>query len=118
MEKVVSDLEKMGKDRRKAEEEYLESQERMLEVQRIRREGISDVEDLITYSFDVIESVKHSEDLARMQNNAIVYSEAVGIRREFEKLLELILKDGSAMENIEGTEENHRANNDGEEGYA
>ena len=117
MKKVASDLEKMNKDRRKAEEEYLESQERMLEVQRIKREGISCVEDLITYSFDVVESVKHSEDLARMQNNAIVYSEAIGIRREMEKLLDLIFLDGTATEAIDGSEEKHREENDGGEAY-
>lgn len=116
MKKINSDLEKMNKDRRKAEEEYIESQERMLEASRIRKEGISDVEDLVIYIFDVIESVKHSEDLARMQNNPLIYSEAIGIRREMEKLLDLM--GGNAVESIEGTEEKHRKENDGNEGYA
>jgi hypothetical protein len=117
--KVVSDLEKMNKDRRKAEEEYLDSQQQMLEIQRIQREGITSVEELILYAADVIVSVTHSEDLARINNNPIVYSEAVGIRREFTKLLELVLKDGTAIpvEEQDGTEEAHRENNTGEEGY-
>ena len=117
MGKVNSDLEKMNKDRRKAEEAYLESQERMLEIERIKKEGISGVEDLVFYIDDVIESVKHSEDLARMQNNPIVYSEAIGIRREMEKLLTLVFTDGTAIEQIDGTEEAHRESNTGEEAY-
>lgn len=118
---MESDLDKMNKDRRKAEEAYLESQQIMLEIRRIQRDGITNPEELILYVSDVIESVKHSEDLARQHDNHIVYSEAVGIRREMEKLLALILKDGSAaksMEVVDGTEEAHRENNKGEEGYA
>lgn len=115
--KVSSDLEKMNKDRRKAEEAYLESQTRMLEVRRIQRDGIKNVEELVLYVSDVIGSVKHSEDLARERNNNIVYSEAVGIRREMEKLLKLLLRDGAALESMDGTEEKHRENNEGEEGY-
>ena len=116
---VESDLEKMNKDRRKAEEEYLVSQQRMLEIRRIMRDGITNVDELILYVADVITGVTHSEDLARASNNSIVYSEAVGIRREFTKLLELVLKDGTAipMKDVDGTEEKHRAKNDGEEAY-
>lgn len=114
---LVSDLEKMKKDRRKAEEEYLDSQQRMLEVRRIQRDGINNVDELILYVMDVIESVEHSEDLAREHDNHIVYSEAVGIRREMGKFLNLVLKDGTALESMDGTEENHRVNNEGEEGY-
>ena len=115
--KVESDLEKMGKDRRKAEEAYIEEMNNKLEVQRIQREGISSVEDLITYTARVIEEVKHAETVARVGNNPIMYSEAIGIRREFEKLLNLVLMDGTAMEQVDGTEEKHRAENDGQEGY-
>lgn len=115
--KLETDLEKMNKDRRKAEEEYLDSQQQMLEVRRIQRDGISNVEELILYVTNVIESVKHSEDLARQHDNHIVYSEAVGIRREMEKFLNLVFKDGTAVESIDGTEEAHRANNEGKEGY-
>ena len=115
--KVASDLEKMGKDRRKAEEEYLASQQLKTEVMRIQRDGIGNVEDLVTYVGRVIEEVKHSETVARLSNNPIVYSEAIGIRREMEKLLVLVLKDGTAMEHTDGTEEAHREKNDGEEGY-
>lgn len=119
LKKVESDLEKMNKDRRKAEEEYIDSQAQMLEVRRIMKDGITNVDELILYTADVILSVTHSEDLARANNNSIVYSEAVGIRREFTKLLELILKDGTAipMEDVDGSEEAHRANNTGEEAY-
>ena len=111
---VESDLEKMNKDRRKAEEEYLDSQQAMLEVRRIQRDGISNVEELILYVSDVIGGVTHAEDIARANNNSIIYSEAVGIRREMAKLLDLVLKDGTALD---GSEEYHRANNEGEEGY-
>lgn len=116
-EKVESDLEKLNRDRKKAEEAYLVSMDRKLEVERIRKEGISSVEDLIAYIDDIIESVQHSEDLARMSNNPIVYSEAIGIRREMTKLLNLVFMDGTAAEHVNGTEEKHREENTGEEGY-
>ena len=114
---MASDLEKMGKDHRKAEEDYLENQQRMFEVRRIQRDGINSVEELLLYVTDVIASVKHSEDLARQNDNGIVYSEAIGIRREMEKLLNLVLMDGTALKSIDGTEEAHRANNKGDEAY-
>ena len=116
--KKETDLEKLNKDRRRAEEEYLASQQAMLEIRRIQRDGINNVEDLVLYVNDVIGSVIHAEDLARASNNNIIYSEAVGIRREMGKLLDLIFKDGMAMESIDGTEEKHRETNKGEEGYA
>ena len=117
--KIISDMDKMNKDRRKAEEEYLASQQQMLELRRIMRDGITNGEELLLYVADVIISVERSEDLARASNNSIVYSEAVGIRREFAKLLELILKDGTAIpvEEADGSEEAHRNNNDGSESY-
>ena len=115
--KVESDLEKMNQDRRRAEEEYLASQEEGIEMERIRNEGISNVDDLVLYVEKAIEDIIHSEDLARLGNNPIIYSEAIGIRREFVKLLNLIFKDGTAMEEIDGTEEKHREENDGNEGY-
>jgi len=117
MNKMESDLEKMNKDRRKAEEEYLASQEQQLEMQRIEKEGILGVDDLVTYCIAVIEDVKHSEDIARVSNNSIIYSEAIGIRREFSKLLNLVFKVEAEDSPTEGTEEAHRANNDGQEGY-
>jgi hypothetical protein len=116
--KVDSDLEKMNKDRRRAEEEYLDAQTQMLEIRRIQRDGINNVEELVLYVGDVIQSVQHAEDVARQHNNHIVYSEAIGIRREMSKLFDLILKDGTAAEQIDGTEEAHRVNNEGEEGYS
>lgn len=115
--KNLTDLERMDADRRKAEEAYLESQQNMLNVKRIMREGISDVEDLLAYLVACIEDAKHMEDIARERNNNILYSETIGIRREFVKLLELVLMDGTALEDVEGTEEHHRAENEGEEGY-
>lgn len=117
MGKVNDDLEKMNKDRRKAEEAYLESVEKKLEVERIKRDGISNAEDLVIYISDVVESVQHSEDLARMNNNPIVYSEAIGIRREMNKLFLLLMRDEAPEEVMDGTEEAHREKNDGEEGY-
>lgn len=118
---VESDLEKMNRDRRKAEEAYVEHRDTMLEVRRIMRDGINCVEELVLYLDAAIQDSKHFEDLARAGNNSIMYSEAVGIKREFEKLLNLILMDGSAgqkiLEETDGTEEAHRANNRGEEGY-
>ena len=111
--KEETDTEKMAEDRRKADEEY--DQQMVYEIRRIQRDGISNVDELLLYIANVIESVKHSEDLARVGNNPIVYSEAVGIRREFEKLGVLVLKDGTA--NMDGTEEKHREENDGEESY-
>lgn len=115
--KLESSLEKMNKDRRKAEEEYLEGQTRMLEIQRIKRDGINNGEELVMYAEDVILSVMHSEDLARQHDNHIVYSESIGIRREMQKLLNLVRMVGVELEEIDGTEEKHRVNNNGEEGY-
>ena len=118
--KIENDLERMNKDRRKAEEEYLDSQQAMLEVKRIQRDGITNVVELVLYIADVLGSVTHAEDMARVQNNSIVYSEAIGIRREMEKLLDLVLKDGTAIldEEVDGTEKHHREGNDGNESYA
>ena len=123
-EKVASDLEKMNKDRRKAEEEYLASKDRKLNVQKIMKEGILSSEDLMNYLDMVVEEVKLSEDMGRLHNNPIVYSEAIGIKREFEKLLNLLyvgaekLQGGEATESVDGTEEKHRESNDGGEAYA
>ena len=119
--KVASDLEKMNKDRRRAEEEYLEHKNFKLEIARIQKEGIAEWDDLINYLAGVIEDVKHSEDIARLSNNSIVYSEAIGIRREFVKLLQLLAlaesKAEEEPEEVDGSEEHHRKHNGGEEGY-
>jgi hypothetical protein len=117
-EKHLSDLEKMNAERRKAEEAYLESQQDMLNVRRIMRDGISNVEDLLQYVVACIEDARHMEDLARERNNTILYSETIAIRREFTKLLDLVMKDGSAEAVIDGTEEKFREENDGNESYA
>jgi hypothetical protein len=60
------------------------------------------------------------EDLARASNNNILYSEAVGIRREFSKLVKLLLKgeEEEDLEGVDGTEEKFREENDGNESYA
>lgn len=121
--KVESDLKKMNKDRRRAEEEYLDHQQFKLEIARIQREGIVEWDDLINYIGGVIEDVKHSEDIARLGNNPIAYSESIGIRREFIKLLQLLALAESRAENEkeeleDGTEEAHRAKNGGDESYA
>ena len=112
----------MNKDRRRAEEEYLDHQQFKLEIARIQREGIVEWDDLINYIGSVIEDVKHSEDIARLGNNPIAYSESIGIRREFMKLLQLLaLAESRAEEQpveADGTEEAHRAKNGGEESYA
>ena len=121
--KVLSDLEKMNKDRAKAEEEYMEQKEQVLDIHRMLREGIKDGGELYEYIVFCINDCKHMEDMARKDNNNIVYSEAIGIRREFTKLLELLMVPDNIMEGeeeeeeMDGTEEAHRANNDGGEGY-
>ena len=102
MKKVESDLEKMNRER--------------IEMERIKAEGISNVDDLVLYVSKVIEDVMYNEDLARLGNNPIIYSEAIGIRREFEKLGKLIFK-AVPTEEIDGTEEKHRTENDGSEAY-
>ena len=117
-EKHLSDLEKINAERRKAEEAYLESQQDMLNIHRIMREGIGNVEDLLQYLVACIEDAKHMEDLARERNNTILYSETIAIRREFTKLLDLVMMDGSAEAVMGGTEEAHREENDGNESYA
>lgn len=115
----LTDLEKITAERRKAEAEYLESQQNMLNVKRIMREGIKGVEDLVQYLVACVEDAKHMEDLARSSNNSIMYSEAVGVRREFTKLLKLIFKVEKDEDpaKVKGTEEHHREKNEGEEAY-
>jgi hypothetical protein len=111
----------MDKDRAKAEAEYAEQKEELTEVYRIMREGIKSFEELITYLAACIEDAKHMENLARERNNTILYSETVGIRREFIKLVKLLVKAGEEeenLENVDGTEENFREENDGNESYA
>ena len=118
--KVLSDLQKMNKDRAKAEAEYAEQKEELTEVFRIMNEGIQTVEELVRYLVACIDDAKHVEDIARQGNNAIMYSEAVGIRREFVKLLKLMAKGEEKEEEDEpedGSEEAHRLNNDGDESY-
>lgn len=118
--KVLSDLEKMNKSREEQAKAYMEKKEQMLEVYRITREGISNVEELVTYLVACIEDAEHMEDISRKENNNIMYSETIAIRREFTKLLKLMLMDGTAdqkIEDIDGTEEAHRANSEGEEAY-
>ena len=112
--KVASDLEKMKADRRKAEEAYIDSMNRRLEVERITREGIRTQEELILYLQDGIENVKMSEDAARLSNNNIVYCESIAIKREFPKLLSLVM-----LPEVQGetAEEAHRQSTDGGEAY-
>ena len=108
----------MNKDRAKAEAEYAEQKDNVLEVHRIINEGIQSVEELVTYLVACIDDAKHMEDLARSKNNTIMYSETVGIRREFTKLLKLLLINEDLEEELEdGTEEKHRLDNDGGEAY-
>jgi len=96
----------------------------VLDIHRMLKEGIQSVEELFKYLVFCIDDCKHMEDRARDTNNNIIYSEAIGIRREFTKLLKLLLIPGDEEEEEEeeggeedGTEEGHRANNDGSEGY-
>lgn len=115
--KNQSDLEKMEAERAKADAEYIESRDALLNFHRMMREGVNGVDDLVTYLAFVIQDAKHMEDIGRMQNNPILYSEAIAIHREFEKLLNLVMFDGTAEQVMDGTEEAHRENNKGEEGY-
>jgi hypothetical protein len=118
--KVLTDLEKMNKDRAKAEKEYEESKELVVEVHRIMNEGIQSPDELLTYLVACVNDAKHMEDLARAGNNNILYSEAIGIRREFTKLLKLLVKgeiEGEEEEVVDGTEEKFREENDGNESY-
>ena len=112
--KVVSDLEKMKADRKRAEEEYLNSMNQRLEVQRLTQEGIVTRDELITYLREVIEEANHIEDAARLSNNTIVYCECIGIRREMRKLLSLIMLPEVQEETAE---EQHRQNTDGGMSY-
>jgi len=118
--RVLSDLEKMNKDRAKAEAEYMEQREEVLDIHRMLKEGIQNTDELLRYLVFCINDCKQMEDLARKENNNIIYSEAIGIRREFTKLLKLLMIPENIMEGDEeedGTEEAHRANNDGSEAY-
>ena len=114
MSKISSDLEKMKKDRRRAEEEYLNTMNRRIEVERITREGIKTQDELILYLQQGIEDVKMSEDAARLSNNNIVYCESIAIKREFRKLLSLIMLPEVQEETAE---EIHRQSTDGGEAY-
>lgn len=118
--KVNSDLEKMNRDRRKAEEAYLANQQAVLNVHRIIKEGIDNTDDLVDYLVFGIEDAKVMEDAGRKANNSIVYAEAIAVRREFGKLIDLLAKAGErADEEAEhGGERKHRENNEGDESYA
>ena len=118
--KVLSNLEKMNKDRAKVEAEYMEQKEEELDIHRMLKEGIADGDELLRYLVFCINDCKHMEDKARETNNNIMYSETIGIRREFSKLLKLLLIPEDVMEEDEedGTEEYFRKHNTGEEGYA
>jgi hypothetical protein len=116
--KVLTDLERMDKDRARAEAEYAEQKEELTEVYRIMREGIKTDEELVTYIVACINDAKHMEGVARQANNNIVYSETIGIRREFTKLLKLLMAEEEEGEPEDGTEESHRKNNEGDESYA
>jgi len=117
--KVLSDLEKMNKDRAKAEAEYMEQKEEVLDIHRMLKEGIANGDELLRYLVFCIDDCKRMEDRARETNNNIMYSETIGIRREFSKLLKLLLipDDVIVADGEDGTEEGHRANNDGGEAY-
>ena len=114
MSKTSTDLDKLKADRQRAEREYIDSMNRRLEVERITREGIKTQDELILYLQEGIENVKLSEDAARLSNNAIVYSESIAIKREFRKLLSLIMLPEVQAETAE---EVHRQSTTGEEGY-
>ena len=121
-EKVLSDLEKMNKNREQAAREYLEGKKETLEVFRIIREGITSFEELVDYVVFAIKDAEHGEDQARMANNNIMYSEMIAVRREFNKLMELLAKGGEKVEAEQVEEENageaaHREGNDGLEAY-
>lgn len=118
--KNQSFLDRMNEERTRAEKEYINNLNAQMEVKRIMREGITTGEELSSYVELAIREASHMEDVARKTNNAIVYSEAIGIKREFEKLLNLVrlgAMNMSEADAIDGTEENHRANNKGDEGY-
>lgn len=117
--KVESDLEKMNKDRRRAEEEYLASQEKMLNTHRIIKEGIMSPQDLIDYLEFGVMDARAMEDKGRATNNLIMYSEAIAVRREFGKVLNLLYRGGEKlkMEAENGGEITHREKNGGMEGY-
>ena len=97
----------------------MNNEEQAIEVEKIQQEGISNVDELLTYLVSVIENAKYSEDMARINNNPIIYSEVIGIKREFQKLLKLLIKDGTTIEMADENEgeRQHRENNDGQEGY-
>jgi len=114
MSKASSDLEKMKKDRRRAEEEYLNTMNRRIEVERITREGIKTQGELILYLRERVDGAKITEDAAKLSNNLILYSEANAIQREFRFLLSLIMLPEVEAET---QEEAHRQNTDGGEAY-
>lgn len=115
MPKMTDDLKKMKMDRQRAEREYIDSMNRRIEVERITREGIKTQDELILYLQQGIEDVKMSEDAARLSNNSIVYSESIAIKREFRKLLSLVMLPEVQAETAE---ELHRQSTDGGEAYA
>jgi GTPase Era involved in 16S rRNA processing len=117
--KVLSDLEKMNKSREEQAKAFMEQKEETLEVFRITQEGINGTEELLTYLVACVKDAAHMEDVARSSNNSIMYSEAVAVRREFSKLLKLLFMNTEEenFEETDGTEENFRKENEGEEGY-
>ena len=102
------------------DEKIEEPAKEVIEVFRIIREGITSFEELVDYILFVIKSAEEGEDQARMANNNIMYSEMIALRREFNKLMELLAKGGEKVEaeqEIAG-EATHRENNEGMEAYS
>ena len=102
--KILSDLEKMSLERKRAWEEYEKSYVKRREIDRLMDEGIKNFDELVFY---IRETLKASDEInvnARNVNNEILYIESVAVKREFKILLNLILM-GEEEEEPERNEE-------------
>jgi len=90
--KVLTDLEKMNMERKRAWEEYEESYVKQRELDRLMDEGIKTFDELVFYIRETLKATDNLNVTARNMNNQILYIESVAVRREFKILLNLILE--------------------------
>jgi len=90
--KVLSDLEKMNMERKRAWDEYEKSYVKQRELDRLMDEGIKNFDELVFYIRETLKATDNLNVTARNMNNNILYIESVAVRREFKILLNLILE--------------------------
>ncbi|RLF97017.1 hypothetical protein DRN58_09260 [Thermococci archaeon] len=92
MEKrILSDLEKMNVERKRAWKEYEKNYVKQRELDRLMDEGIKNFDELVFYIRETIKAANNLNLAARNSDNKLLYVESTAVRREFKILLNLIL---------------------------